>query len=218
MPIEVKNFATQADEAKDMPNARMEAVSVLGQRVMKLTLGPEWKWSTDIKPIVGTPSCQATHTGIIVEGTIHCVCDDGSEATYTAGDAYAISPNHDAWCVGGKRAVVYEFAGMWPLKQQHYYLYKDLKVLKSSHPEVRKIKRQQSGHSAHGNKVWRSSFVMLDYLETCPLEENSHALEIGCGWGLAGLYLKKIQNVNIKRPSWAIITIPCTTQPRATRG
>ena len=25
MPIEVKNFTTQADEAKDMPNARMEA-------------------------------------------------------------------------------------------------------------------------------------------------------------------------------------------------
>ena len=38
MPIEVKSFATQADEAKDMPNARMEAVNVLGQRVMKLTL------------------------------------------------------------------------------------------------------------------------------------------------------------------------------------
>jgi hypothetical protein len=71
MPIEVKNFASQADESKDMPNARMEAVNVLGHRVMKLTLAPDWKWSTDIKPIVGTPSCQATHTGIIVEGTIH---------------------------------------------------------------------------------------------------------------------------------------------------
>jgi hypothetical protein len=113
MPIEVKNFTNQADETKEMPNARMEAVNVLGQRVMKLTLAPEWKWSADIKPIVGTDSCQATHTGIIVEGTVHCVCDDGSEATYKAGDAYAISPNHDAWCVGGKRAVVYEFAGMW---------------------------------------------------------------------------------------------------------
>ena len=122
MPIEVKNFATQADEAKDMPNARMEAVKVLDQRVMKLTLAPDWKWSTDIKPIVGTPSCQATHTGIIVEGTIHCVCDDGSEATYSAGDAYAISPNHDAWCVGGKRAVVYEFAGMWgEQKWRHHF-------------------------------------------------------------------------------------------------
>ena len=114
MPIEVKNFSTGADEAKDMPNARMEAVNVLNQRVMKLTLSPEWKWSTDIKPIIGTNSCQATHTGIIVEGTVHCVCDDGSEATYTAGDAYAmISPGHDAWVVGGKPAVVYEFAGIW---------------------------------------------------------------------------------------------------------
>jgi hypothetical protein len=49
MPIEVKSFASQADEAKDMPNARMEAVNVLGQRVMKLTLAPDWKWSKDIK-------------------------------------------------------------------------------------------------------------------------------------------------------------------------
>ena len=113
MPIEVKNFSSQADEVKEMPNARVESVNVLGGRVMKLTLAPEWKWSRDIQPIVGTPSCQATHTGIIVEGSIHCVCDDESEATYSAGDAYAISPHHDAWCVGGTRAVVYEFAGVW---------------------------------------------------------------------------------------------------------
>jgi hypothetical protein len=43
MPIEVKTFASQADESKDMPNARMEAVNVLGQRIMKLTLAPDWK-------------------------------------------------------------------------------------------------------------------------------------------------------------------------------
>lgn len=42
MPIEVKNFASQADEAKEMPNARVESVNVMGQRVMKLTLAPEW--------------------------------------------------------------------------------------------------------------------------------------------------------------------------------
>ena len=112
MPIEVKNFSS-ADEAKDMPNARMEAVNVLNQRVMKLTLSPDWKWSKDIKPVIGTATCQATHTGIIVEGAVHSVCDDGSEATYTAGDAYAISPGHDAWVFGGKPDVVYEFAGMW---------------------------------------------------------------------------------------------------------
>ena len=68
MPIEVKNFGSSADEAKVMPNARMEAVNVLGQRIIKLTLSPDWKWATDIKPLIGTDSCQATHTGIIVEG------------------------------------------------------------------------------------------------------------------------------------------------------
>ena len=63
--------------------------------------------------MIGTDSCQATHTGIIVEGTVHCVCYDGSEANYSAGRAYAISPGHDAWVVGEKPAVVYEFTGMW---------------------------------------------------------------------------------------------------------
>ena len=96
-----------------MPNARMEAVNFLGQRVIKLTLSPDWKWSKDIKVLVRTDSCQATHIGIIVEGTVHQVCDDGSEATDSAGEAYAISPGHDAWVVGDKPAVVYEFAGMW---------------------------------------------------------------------------------------------------------
>ena len=97
MPIEVKNFGSAADEAKDMPNARMEAVNVLGQRAMKLTLSPDWKWSNNIKPLIGKDSCQATHTEVIFEGKVHCVCDDGSEATYSAVEAYAISPGHDAW-------------------------------------------------------------------------------------------------------------------------
>ena len=41
MPIEVKNFGSVADEAKDMSNARMEAVNVFGHRIIKLTLSPD---------------------------------------------------------------------------------------------------------------------------------------------------------------------------------
>lgn len=41
-----------------------------GQRVMKLTLQPGWKWSSDIKPVVGTESFQANHLGVIVAGTV----------------------------------------------------------------------------------------------------------------------------------------------------
>ena len=111
--IEVKNFTNGADEVSTPSNARVETVNVGGQRVIKLTVQPGQKWSKDIKPLIGTDSCQATHTGIIMEGTIHCVCDDGAEATYKAGDAYAISPGHDAWVEGDAQAIVYEFAGMW---------------------------------------------------------------------------------------------------------
>ena len=62
-----------------MPNARMEAVNVLNQRMVKLTLSPDWKWLKNIKTIVGTHNCQATHTDIIAEGAVHCVCDDGAK-------------------------------------------------------------------------------------------------------------------------------------------
>ena len=66
-----------------------------------------------------------------------------------------------------------------------------INALRSSHPGVRKLKRQQQGHSAHGNKVWRSSFVLMDYLSTWEIPERARVLDIGCGWGLAGIYLAK---------------------------
>ena len=111
--LEAKNFSKDADEVSTPNNARVETVNVLGQRVMKLTVQPGWKWSNDIKPVVGTESCQAKHVGVIVEGTITCQHNDGSEITYSAGDAYAIEPGHDAWVVGDSKAVAYEFHGAW---------------------------------------------------------------------------------------------------------
>ena len=111
--IEVKNFTNGADEVSTPSNARVETVNVGGQRVIKLTVQPGWKWSKDIKPVVGTESCQAKHIGIIVEGTVACRHNDGTEVTYSGGDAYAIEPGHDAWVVGDKPAVAYEFYGAW---------------------------------------------------------------------------------------------------------
>ena len=111
--IEIKNFANDADEVATPNNARVETVNIGGHRVMKLTVQPGWKWSEDIKPMVGTDSCQAKHLGVIVEGTITCRHDDGAEKTYSAGDAYAIDRGHDAWVVGDTKAVAYEFHGMW---------------------------------------------------------------------------------------------------------
>jgi predicted nicotinamide N-methyase len=77
------------------------------------------------------------------------------------------------------------------MKQQHIIEHLGIKALRASHPDVRRLKRQHTGHSAHGNKVWRSSFVLMDYLTTYPPAPSAKILDIGCGWGLTGIFLAK---------------------------
>jgi len=83
------------------------------------------------------------------------------------------------------------------VNNHHFIQHHNFKALKSTHPGVRKIKRSQQGHSAHGNKVWRSSFALIDYLMTYPIKSNAKVLDIGCGWGLAGLFLAKNYNAQV---------------------
>ena len=64
-------------------------------------------------------------------------------------------------------------------------------AMRASHPAARRIKRQQSGHRAHGNKVWLSSFVLLDYLFDNPLPIGCRALDLGCGWGFSSAFMAK---------------------------
>ena len=66
--------------------------------------------------MAGTESRQAKHVDVIVEGSMTCRHDDGSEMTYNAGSAYSIEPSHDAWVNGDIAAVAYEFHGLWSEK------------------------------------------------------------------------------------------------------
>ncbi len=66
-----------------------------------------------------------------------------------------------------------------------------LKILNANHPEVRRLKREGFQAELHGNKFWNSSFLIMDYLKKHPLKKKARVLEIGCGWGLLGLYCAK---------------------------
>lgn len=63
-----------------------------------------------------------------------------------------------------------------------------VKILNSNHPEIRRLKREGNVAEIHGNKFWNSSFLIMDYLKKHPLKKNARVLEIGCGWGLLGIY------------------------------
>jgi len=63
-----------------------------------------------------------------------------------------------------------------------------LTVRQNAHPDMRRLRRQTGGASLHGNKFWKSSCLMMDYLKRHPLEKGARVLDLGCGWGLGGIF------------------------------
>jgi quercetin dioxygenase-like cupin family protein len=73
---------------------------------------PGWRWSKHVKPIAGTRSCEAAHSGYVLSGRMHVLMDDGQEAEIGPGDYVVIPPGHDAWTVGTEACVMLDVAGM----------------------------------------------------------------------------------------------------------
>ena len=93
------------DETRTFDQGRSQVVTLGDFAVTRNILLPGWKWSEHIKPIAQTDSCQVKHTGYVVSGRLAVAMDDGSEEEFGAGDAYVISPGHDAWVVGDETCV-----------------------------------------------------------------------------------------------------------------
>jgi len=106
--IDSKRFE-QPDETRTPDKTQIEIVHVGGAEVGRFTFAPGWKWSECIKPVAGTETCQLDHVGYVTAGTLAVTHEDGSHAELVAGDAYRISPGHDAWVVGDEPAVLLEF-------------------------------------------------------------------------------------------------------------
>jgi quercetin dioxygenase-like cupin family protein len=101
------------DETRSFKNGKgkLEVVTVGDHTVGRGVFEPGWHWSEHVKPIVGTPSCQAAHTGYVLEGRMLVKMDDGAEVEYGPGDAFYMPSGHDAWVVGDKRCVLIDFTG-----------------------------------------------------------------------------------------------------------
>ncbi|WP_232324968.1 class I SAM-dependent methyltransferase [Microbulbifer agarilyticus] len=56
---------------------------------------------------------------------------------------------------------------------------------------MRKLRREAGDASLHGNKFWKSSCLTMDYLEKHPLKKGARVLDLGCGWGLGGIFCAK---------------------------
>ena len=108
---ELMSFA-KPDEVREFPYGKVELIKIGGATVGKATFQPGWRWSTSIKPIVKTDSCEAAHFQYHISGVIRVRMDDGTEFDCKAGDVSNLPPGHDGWVVGNEPAVVIDFQGM----------------------------------------------------------------------------------------------------------
>jgi hypothetical protein len=105
MTLEAKNLGTP-DEKRSFEHGYGEVVNLAGATIVRANFGPGWSWSGDVKPLVGTDSCQVAHMGVVLSGRFHIRMDDGEELELGPGDAHIVPPGHDAWVVGDEACVI----------------------------------------------------------------------------------------------------------------
>ena len=66
-----------------------------------------------------------------------------------------------------------------------------LTVRQNAHPDMRRLRREAGDPALHGNKFWKSSCLTMDYLKRHPLKKKARVLDLGCGWGLGGIFCAK---------------------------
>lgn len=78
-------------------------------RVKRMVYPPGFRWSVDMKPIVGSDLCMHAHVGFLAHGEIHIEYADGCIVEHKAPQIVSIEPGHDGWVVGRDPVVLIEF-------------------------------------------------------------------------------------------------------------
>ena len=96
-------------EHQKIAGVEIDVGHVAGARVKRVVYPPGFRWSTHIKPLVGTEHCMHAHVGFLARGEIHMEFHDGCISEFKAPQVVSIEPGHDGWVVGSEPAVLIEF-------------------------------------------------------------------------------------------------------------
>jgi len=94
---------------REVAGVQLDVVPTGNARVKRAVYPPGFRWSTHMKPIVGTAHCMHAHLGFLASGHIKGEYADRCAFDFTAPRVFVIEPGHDAWVVGAEPAVVIEF-------------------------------------------------------------------------------------------------------------
>ena len=93
----------------EVGGVKIEAVAAANGQVKRVVYPPGFRWSTHIKPVVGTELCMHGHVGFLSSGRVRGHYGDGCAFDFTAPQVVVLEPGHDAWVVGREPAVLIQF-------------------------------------------------------------------------------------------------------------
>ena len=96
-------------ERRTVGHVRLDVGRAGEARVKRMVYPAGFRWSVDMKPIVGTERCMHAHVGFLAHGEIHIEYADGCVVEHKAPQIVAIEPGHDGWVVGKEPVVLIEF-------------------------------------------------------------------------------------------------------------
>jgi hypothetical protein len=96
-------------ERKNFGHVRLDVGRAGAARVKRMVYPAGFRWSVDMKPVVGTELCMHAHVGFLAHGEIHIEYADGCIVEHKAPQIVAIEPGHDGWVVGDEPVVLIEF-------------------------------------------------------------------------------------------------------------
>jgi hypothetical protein len=96
-------------ESREVGRVKLDVGPAGAARVKRMVYPPGFRWSVDMKPVVGTDLCMHAHVGFLARGEIHIEYADGCTVEHRAPQIVAIEPGHDGWVVGDEPVVMIEF-------------------------------------------------------------------------------------------------------------
>ena len=96
-------------ESRVVGGVRLDVGRAGAARVKRMVYPAGFRWSKDMKPVVGTDRCMHAHVGFLAQGEIHIEYADGCVVEHRAPQIVAIEPGHDGWVVGKTPVVLIEF-------------------------------------------------------------------------------------------------------------
>src|ERR1041385_9209638 len=100
MPSDPLTAPIAGADHREVAGVQLDVARAGDCRVKRVIYPLGFRWSRDMKHLVGTELCQHAHVGFLARGEIHIQYADGCTRNFVAPQVVSIEPGHDGWVAG----------------------------------------------------------------------------------------------------------------------